>query len=76
MTVTASGATGSPRAIPVTFTVDPPPQPPVLAVSSSTLAFSATAGAPTVETKALNVTNTRRRDAELHRLRRRAVAEP
>ena len=58
LTVSAAGATGSPRTIPVTFTVDPPPQPPVLAVSPATLTFSAAQGAPTVETKAVNVTNT------------------
>ena len=58
ITVAATGATGSPRSIPVTFTVDPPPQPPQLAVAPTSLSFSATAGAPTVETKSFTVTNT------------------
>ena len=43
VTVTADGAGGSPKAIPVTLTVDPPP-PPALAVSPSSLTFSATLG--------------------------------
>ena len=58
VTVTAAGATGSPRSIPVTLTVDPPAQPPQLSVSPTTLSFSANQGAPTVETKAFNVSNT------------------
>jgi glucose/arabinose dehydrogenase len=57
ITVAAAGATGSPRSIPVTFTVDSPPQPPELAVSPAALSFGATAGAPTVEPKTFTVTN-------------------
>ena len=57
VTVTAPGATGSPRSIPVTLTVDPPPQPPQLTVSPTALSFSASQGAPTVETKAFTVGN-------------------
>ena len=38
--MTAAGATGSPKTIPVTLTVDPP-APPALAVSPTTLAFTA-----------------------------------
>ena len=43
VTVTAAGATGSPKTIPVTLTVDPP-APPALAVSPTSLAFTATVG--------------------------------
>ena len=43
VTVTAPGATGSPKTIPVTLTVDPP-TPPALSVSPASLSFSATAG--------------------------------
>ncbi|HET8756444.1 MAG TPA: LamG-like jellyroll fold domain-containing protein [Solirubrobacteraceae bacterium] len=57
ITIAADGATGSPRTIPVTLTVDPPPEPPQLAVAPTTLSFTATEGAATVETKAFNVTN-------------------
>jgi hypothetical protein len=57
VTITAAGATGSPKAIPVTLTIDPPPLPPTLVVAPATLAFSATQGAATVDTKAVNVTN-------------------
>ena len=39
VTVTASGATGSPKTIPVTFTVDPP-TPPALSVTPASLAFT------------------------------------
>jgi glucose/arabinose dehydrogenase/PKD repeat protein len=57
ITVSAPGASGSPRTVPVTFTVEEPPQPPALAVSPAALSFSATQGAPTVASKAFTVTN-------------------
>jgi len=57
VTVSAAGASGSPRTIPVTLTVDPPPPPPALAVAPAALTFTATQGAATVETKAVNVSN-------------------
>ena len=57
MTVTAAGATGSPKTVAVTFTVDPP-APPVLAVTPATLAFSATVGGASPAAKTFAVTNT------------------
>jgi hypothetical protein len=57
VTVTASGATGSPKTIPVTLTVDPP-APPALSVSPTTLAFSATQGGANPAAKTVAVTNT------------------
>jgi PKD repeat protein len=56
VTVSANGG-GSPKTIPVTLTIDPPPQPPALAVSPAALTFTATQGAATVDTKAVNVSN-------------------
>ena len=57
VTVTASGATGSPKTIPVTFTVDPP-TPPALSVTPASLAFTATAGGSAPAAKTLAVSNT------------------
>lgn len=57
VTVTASGATGSPRSIPVTLTVTAP-APPVLAVAPTGLAFSGQTGAGNPASKTLAVTNT------------------
>jgi hypothetical protein len=57
ITVTATGASGSPKTIPVTLTVDPP-APPALAVSPTTLAFSATVGGASPAAKTVSVTNT------------------
>ena len=57
VTVTAAGATGSPKAIAVTLTVDPP-APAALTVSPSTLTFAATLGGATPAAKTVAVTNT------------------
>ena len=57
VTVTAAGATGSPKTIPVTFTVDPP-TPPALSVTPASLAFTATAGGADPAAKTLAVSNT------------------
>jgi hypothetical protein len=57
VTVTASGANGSPANVPVTFTVDPPPSPPSLAVTPSSLTFSATQGGASPAAKTLTVSN-------------------
>ena len=43
VTVTATGATGSPKTIPVTLTVDPP-TPPALSVTPASLSFSGDRG--------------------------------
>ena len=43
VTVAAAGATGSPKTVAVTFTVDPP-APPALAVTPATLSFSGDGG--------------------------------
>src|SRR5207247_219892 len=56
ITVTAAGANGSPKTIPVTLTVDPP-APPALAVSPASLAFTATVGGASPAAKTLSVTN-------------------
>ncbi|MDA0180301.1 PQQ-dependent sugar dehydrogenase [Solirubrobacter phytolaccae] len=58
VTVSAPGASDAPRTVEVSVTVEPPAAPPVLATAPTSLAFSATEGAATVETKAINVTNT------------------
>ena len=58
VTVTAAGATGSPKEVPVTFTVDPPPATPALAVTPASLSFSAAAGGADPAAKTLSVTNT------------------
>ena len=57
VTVTAAGVAGSPKTIPVTFTVDPP-APAVLAVTPATLSFSATAGGASPAAKTFAVSNT------------------
>jgi Domain of unknown function (DUF4082)/Concanavalin A-like lectin/glucanases superfamily/Fibronectin type III domain/Viral BACON domain/Bacterial Ig domain len=57
VTVSASGATGSPKTIPVTLTVDPP-APPALSVTPTSLAFSATQGGGDPAAKTLSVSNT------------------
>jgi hypothetical protein len=57
VTVTAAGVSGSPKTIPVTFTVDPP-APPVLSVTPSSLSFSATQGGSSPAAKTLAVSNT------------------
>ena len=50
MTVTSAGAAGSPKTIPVTFTVDP-----LLTVSPSSLSFSAAAGGASPAAKTVTV---------------------
>ena len=55
--VAAAGATGSPKTIPVTLTVDPP-TPPALSVSPASLSFAATAGGSSPAAKTLAVSNT------------------
>jgi outer membrane protein assembly factor BamB len=57
ITVTATGASGSPAKIPVTLTVTPPAAP-VLAVSPTTLSFSGTQGGANPNPATVNVTNT------------------
>jgi hypothetical protein len=55
--VESPGVDGSPRLIPVTFTVDPP-APPVLSVTPSSLSFSATIGGAQPAAQNLNIANT------------------
>jgi hypothetical protein len=57
VTVTATGATGSPKTIPVTLTVDPP-APPALSVSPTSLAFTAVQGGANPPAQTVSVTNT------------------
>jgi Domain of unknown function (DUF4082)/Concanavalin A-like lectin/glucanases superfamily/Fibronectin type III domain/Bacterial Ig domain/Viral BACON domain len=54
VTVSASGASGSPKTIPVTLTVDPPP---TLAVTPTSLSFSGTQGGSDPAAKTLSVSN-------------------
>ena len=63
------------ESIPVTFVVDPPPPPPVLSISPSTLAFSADGGRPDRRDQGDQRDQHRRRDAGVHRLGERAVAD-
>ncbi|HEU0025243.1 MAG TPA: LamG-like jellyroll fold domain-containing protein, partial [Thermoleophilaceae bacterium] len=56
VTVTAAGASGSPKTVAVTLTVNPPT--PVLAVSPASLSFTATAGGANPAAQTVNVTNT------------------
>jgi hypothetical protein len=58
ITVTATGASGSPATIPVTFTVDPSVSPPSLSVSPASVSFSATQGGASPAAKTLTVSNT------------------
>jgi glucose/arabinose dehydrogenase len=58
VTVTASGASGSPKQIPVTLTVSPAPPGPALSVTPSSLAFSGTAGGANPPNQNLSVANT------------------
>lgn len=58
VTVSASGAQGTPKQIPVTFTVAAAPPPPQLSTSPSSLAFTATAGGANPATQSIAVTNT------------------
>ena len=57
VTISAAGAQGSPKTVPVTLTVQPP-APPVLAVSPTSLSFSAVTGAPAPAGQDVSVTNT------------------
>ena len=56
VTVTAAGATGSPKTVDVSLTVNPAA--PVLAVSRTTMAFSATQGGANPSAQSFDVTNT------------------
>jgi hypothetical protein len=57
VTVTATGAAGSPKTVPVTLTVDAP-RPPALSVTPSSLTFTTTQGAASPAAKTLTVANT------------------
>ena len=57
ITLAAAGATGSPKTVTVTLTVDPP-TPPALSVSPAALSFSAVAGGSNPAAKTLSVSNT------------------
>ncbi|HEY4096235.1 MAG TPA: N,N-dimethylformamidase beta subunit family domain-containing protein, partial [Baekduia sp.] len=57
ISITATGASGSPVTVPVTFTVDPI-LPPVLSVTPASLAFSAAEGGAAPAAKTLTVANT------------------
>jgi Concanavalin A-like lectin/glucanases superfamily/Viral BACON domain len=57
VTVSAAGAGGSPKTIPVTFTVNPP-APPSLSVTPTSLSFSATQGGSSPAGKSLTIANT------------------
>src|SRR5262249_6785900 len=57
ITITAPGATGSPKTIPVTLPCDAPP-PPVLSFPPSRLTVSGTAGAANSASKTVSVANT------------------
>ena len=56
VTLSAPGATGSPKTVPVTLTVTPP-APPTLSVTPSSLAFTATRGGADPATKTLTVSS-------------------
>lgn len=58
VTVTSAGSTGSPTDVPVTFTVDPPPATPALAVTPASMSFGAVAGGANPAAKTFGVTNT------------------
>ena len=66
----APGATGSPKTIPVTLTVDPP-APPALSVSPASLAFSGDAGGANPAAQDVAVTNTGSGTLDVDRVRRR-----
>ncbi len=55
VTIAAAGATGSPKTVDVSLTVNPPA--PVLAVAPASLAFTATAGGANPAAQTVNVTN-------------------
>ena len=57
VTVTAAGATGSPKTIPITLTVDPV-APPALSVTPASLSFAATQGGSSPAAKTVAVSNT------------------
>ncbi len=57
ITLAAAGATGSPKTVTVTLTVDPP-TPPALSVSPAALSFSAVAGGSNPAAKSLAISNT------------------
>ena len=55
VTIAAAGATGSPKTVDVSLTVNPPA--PVLAVAPASLSFTATAGGANPAAQTVNVTN-------------------
>ena len=57
ITLAAAGATGSPKTVTVTLTLDPP-TPPALSVSPAALSFSATQGGASPAAKTLSISNT------------------
>jgi hypothetical protein len=57
ITVSASGATGSPQTIPVSFSVAPAPVP-VLGISSTALSFNGTVGGANPASQSVSVSNT------------------
>jgi glucose/arabinose dehydrogenase/PKD repeat protein len=57
VTVAAAGATGSPKTIDVTLTIDPPAAPPALSVAPGTLSFTAAQGAPNPPAQSVAVSN-------------------
>jgi outer membrane protein assembly factor BamB len=59
LTISATGALGSPTTVTVTFTVTAPPPPqPILTVTPGTLTFAATTGGANPASKSISVTNT------------------
>lgn len=58
LTVTATGAQGSPGTVTVTLTVSPPPNQPVLSVSPQTASFNAVQGGSNPSSVPVSVTNT------------------
>ena len=58
ITVSATGATNTPQVVPVTLTLTAPPAQPTIGLSSTSLAFSGTAGGSNPASKSITVTNT------------------
>jgi hypothetical protein len=56
ITIAATGATGSPKTVAVTFTVQPPPA--VIAVSATSLTFTAATGGANPAAQTMTITNT------------------
>ena len=58
ITVSAPGATGSPKTVSVTLTLDPPPTPPVLSSSPASLSFGGQQGGAEPAGRTISVSNT------------------